>query len=75
MLQNVILTQDVITIAAKCNKVFNGKCHNFLTQIVLCNANKSLKSKSQIEVYCKNAHGMCILKKCCGYRVGVIAEQ
>ena len=26
--QNVILTQNVITIAAKCNKVFNAKCNN-----------------------------------------------
>ena len=36
--QNVILTQNAITIAAKCNtnakcnKVFNAKCNNFSTQ-------------------------------------------
>ena len=40
--QNVILTQNAITIAAKCNnidakcnKVFNAKCNDFSTQNVL----------------------------------------
>ena len=48
MPQNVILTQNVITIAAQCNtntkcnnidakcdKVFNAKCNNFSTQDVI----------------------------------------
>ena len=39
--QNVILTQNVIRIAAKCNtnakcnKIFNAKCNNLSTQIVI----------------------------------------
>ena len=41
-LQNVMLTQNVIRIAtkcnnidAKCNKMFNAKCNNLSTQIVI----------------------------------------
>ena len=40
-MQNVILTQNVIRIAAKCNtnakcnKIFNAKCNNLSTQIVI----------------------------------------
>ena len=33
--QNVILTQNVIRIAAKCNKIFNAECNNLSTQIVI----------------------------------------
>ena len=35
MPQNVILTQNVIKIAAKCNNIFNAKCNNLSTQIVI----------------------------------------
>ena len=33
--QNVILTQNVIRIAAKCNKIFNAECNNLSTQTVI----------------------------------------
>ena len=66
--QNVILTQNVITIAAKCNtnakcnnidakcnKAFNAKCKNFSTQNVIQVGTRSQSTKS--EVYSIN--GMC----------------
>ena len=33
--QNVILMQNVIRIAAKCNKMFNAKCNDISTPIVI----------------------------------------
>ena len=57
--QNVILTQNVITIAAKCNtntkcnKIINAKCNNFptqnvITQIVITHELQVCSTKSKI---------------------------
>ena len=61
--QNVILTQNVITIAAKCNtnakcnnidakcyKVFNAKCNNFSTQNVITFLTHNVITQNVIQV-------------------------